>query len=348
MLAIFFSIKYMPELDIQSMILLLSGASILGWLLLISIPYFIVFPGVAWKYITDKDKSLEVFTSKKEFKLDLRKRKFSISTSLNNDKRIFYYIYTLIANTFLLAFLSSPKSFFGTLYLVIYASMVSIMIYQAQKNKFLSWKNFLTSFCIATKMWLYSIYSFFAYVICWLFVTMFFLSPIKNMQCYKNNEIVESLIIIFVLFALTSIFVIIDNSNYLSTSYSISLVFLLISMMVLNNLDAMPGLVMKAYGWGNIENATILVDHRGCKAIENMGIRVENQCSKSDSIYKLNGVNILSSIGKNYYLRFPGYYPQGELESVKFFLPSSNIISWSRQNIEVQLPTPKNTKVCSI
>jgi hypothetical protein len=34
----FYKIGYLPELDIQSMILLLSGTSILGWLLFISIP----------------------------------------------------------------------------------------------------------------------------------------------------------------------------------------------------------------------------------------------------------------------------------------------------------------------
>jgi hypothetical protein len=342
----FFSIKYMPELDIQSIILLLSGASILGWFILVSIPYFIVFPGVAWKYIADKDKSLEVFTSKKELKLNLRTRKFSLNSKLNNKKRIFCFVYTLVGNTFLFVFAANPQAFFGTLCFSLYILMFLSTIYYAQKNRFLSWNNFLKSLWISAKIWFYSLYSFFAYVICGILVIMFFLSPIKNMQCYKINEILESLITVFVLFALTSIFVIIDNSNYFGNSITIGLILLLFSMMLLNNLDSIPGLVIKIYGWGNIENATIIVDRRGCQAIENMGIKVDKQCSKAD-MHKFNGVYILSSIGKSYYLKFPEYYPQGESDSIKFFLPSSSVVSWSRQNIEVQLPSPKKKGICN-
>jgi hypothetical protein len=80
-----------------------------------------------------------------------------------------------------------------------------------------------------------------------------------------------------------------------------------------------------------------------------MGIKVEDKCSSKDELYRIDGLCILSSIGKNYYLRFPDYYPQGQIEAATFTVPSSNIISWSRQNIGMDLPTNyKKDKFCNI
>jgi hypothetical protein len=54
----FFKIKYLPELEIQSILLLLSTTAIITWLLLISVPYCVISPGIFWKYFIAKDKSL--------------------------------------------------------------------------------------------------------------------------------------------------------------------------------------------------------------------------------------------------------------------------------------------------
>jgi hypothetical protein len=168
------------------------------------------------------------------------------------------------------------------------------------------------------------------------------------MKCYNNNEIIGYFIGVFIVFLFLNLLAICDKSNYSENSYSISLLVVLSSIIFLSSLDTVSDLVIRFYGWGDIENATIMVDQKGCQAIENMGINSSNKCLKQDSVYKFNEVHILSLVGKNYYLRFPGYYPQGQLDPVTFTLPSSNIISWSRQNIELELPANrKRTKFCN-
>jgi hypothetical protein len=342
----FLKIKYFPELEIQSILLLLSTTAIITWLLLISVPYCIILPGIFWKHFTTKDKLLNIFFSKRRLK-PILKKKFSLNR-LPRSKN-YYFVYTLIGNAGLFAFLVSPKNFHGILCLFFYLLLFLYTIYEEQKFNSLSWNNFWVSTWVSIKIWFYSLYGFLAYAFFWALATVSYLNPQKvSMKCYNNNETIGYFIVVFIVFIFLNLLAIRDKSSYSENSYFISLLVVLLSIIVLSSLDAVSDFVIRSYGWGDIENATIMVDQKGCQAIENMGINSNNKCLKQDSVYKFNEVHILSLVGKNYYLRFPGYYPQGQLDPVTFTLPSSNIISWSRQNIELNLPAKrKRTKFCN-
>jgi hypothetical protein len=343
----FFKIKYLPELEVQSILLLLSTTAIITWLLLLSVPYCFIFPGILWKYFIAKDKLLNIFFSKRRLKSILKKRKIFLDYLPCSGSH--YFVYTWIGNACLFVFLVRPYSLYGILSLFFYLLLFLNTIYGEQKFNLLSWNNIWKSTWVSIKIWFYSLYSFLVYEIFWLLATASYLNPQKvSMKCYNNNEIIGYFIGIFIIFMFLNLLAIRDKSSHSENSYFISLLVILFSIIYLSSLDAVSDLVIRTYGWGDIEHATIMVDQKGCQTIEKMGIDSRNKCLKQDSVYRFNEVHILSLVGKNYYLRFPGYYPQGQLDPVTFTLPSSNIISWSRQNIELELPANhKRTKFCN-
>ncbi len=348
----FSGIKYLPELDIQSLLSIVVGSSIVGFILFFTPPYFIIFPGVVWKYLTEKDNSLElIFSNVLDHELtpkinSAHKKIFISRPKSSNFKILFFFVWTFFGDLFLISSLVSYEFIYGKIFLFIFISMFLLVFYLVIRIEKFYWSRLLVNIYKSVKIWFYSLYSFFAYIISWLFLIQFFLGP-QKLSCgyYKIfEEKIIAFIIVFALFMLVmlvSFLAISDKSKYSWNSYLISLLFFVFLIFYANELEPIPDRVMKIYGWGNIKNATILVNYTGCKAAENMGIKLEKKCSNQNLLYKINGVNILSSIGKNYYLNFPEYYPQGDLESIKFTLPSSSVISWSRQNIDLNLPSEK-------
>jgi hypothetical protein len=84
-----------------------------------------------------------------------------------------------------------------------------------------------------------------------------------------------------------------------------------------------------------------------------MNIKIDGSCQKKEkNIYKVEKVCILSSIGRNYYLRFPKCHlpGNGEPKTTELALARTNIISWSRQSLKqetsakLRINTPSTKK----
>ena len=338
----FSRIRFLPELDIQSILLLLSGATIIGLLLFLSIPYFSVFPGAAWKFITNQDKLIEVFFERKTSTVEK-----IIAVALNVDlievKKILYFIFTLYGNFFFFLSLSYSNALAMIAVSVILFSISTYLFvatYTSSKNlKAPNIPTIILGIYASIKIWFYSLYTFSAYIILWLLTTFTLLDQEKIYnQNFNNIENKWILAAIFLLFMIISIYTITDKSKYLIDSYLISIVLFFAIIVIFNRIDIISDLVMRIYGWGNISDATLLVDYTGCKAFESIGITSENKCESKESVYKYNEISILSSIGKNYYLQFPRYCLQGTLDPIKVTLSNTHVISWSRQNIDLKLP----------
>jgi hypothetical protein len=116
--------------------------------------------------------------------------------------------------------------------------------------------------------------------------------------------------------------------------FGICSIVLVLLIMSLDKGMIIPGKIMNTYGWGNIDNASVVVDRTGCQAIESMNIKIESSCLEKDRTYKIEGVCILSSIGKNYYLKFPRCTLQKGDLLTEISIAKTNVISWSRQNLK--------------
>jgi hypothetical protein len=343
-------IKYLPELDIQSLLLIVVGASIVGIILLFLPPYFIIFPGVIWKDLIESDRSIELIFASRSLSYELIKqsnyikdRVFISRPKISKRRKFFFFIWTFFGDLSLTSCVTafdSHNSRYGMVLICVFSFMFLTTFFLVLNTEKISKKGFINIFFKSIKIWFYSLYSFCAYMLFWLVLTLSFMDSQRlSNKCYGNFEIIMTFLIIFTVLMLASFFAISDKSKYSWNSYLISLLFFVVLTIYTNNLDAIPNRVMKNYGWGNIDDATILVNFTGCKAIESMGVKLTERCLNQNSVYRVKKVNILSAIGKNYYLSFPGYYPQGDSELLKFTLSSSNIISWSRQSIDFPLPS---------
>jgi uncharacterized protein len=185
----------------------------------------------------------------------------------------------------------------------------------------------------------FSIFIFCLFFINWMVISFFFGHSTDGSNYSLTQE--ELLPIVFATFiscVFTNLFVVCryprkQLSFLLDFGIgSIVLVFLIVS---LDKIMVIPGKIMNTYGWGNIDNASIIVDRTSCQAIESMNIKMERSCLEKDRTYKIEGVCILSSIGKNYYLRFPRCNLQkGDFRTTEIALVKTNVISWSRQNLK--------------
>jgi hypothetical protein len=337
----YLEIKFLPEIDAQSLLVLGFGSFIAGFLLIFSISYLVVFPGTSWNNFIKQEKILNnYFSEKKYLILDSRPRKIELNKrNKNNQKKIFYYFWLLFLNisfVFSLSYIFTFKNktwgfvFLFIDILVLFCIFVNVhRIISSTENKE------IRTFSIVLQMIYSSFFSSWAYVISCLILYSFVKSDI-----IQNKAVIFIGFLLPIIFCfLASLLVIYLDIKSLSFNIIIGFALVLVLMIILQKVNYIPGQVMKIYGWGNISNASIVVNQAGCQVVKQMGIKVEDKCANKDEVYRIDGLCILSSIGKNYYLRFPDYYPQGQIEAATFTVPSSNVVSWSRQNIGMDLPT---------
>jgi hypothetical protein len=198
-------------------------------------------------------------------------------------------------------------------------------------------KTFLKSLLTGLKLFGYSIIIFVLFFCNWLIISAFLSqSTDGSNHSLMMNEVSPIVCATFVACLATNLVVICRYpKKQLSffLDFCIGFFVLVLLIVYLGKVMIIPGKIMNAYGWGNIDNASIVVNRTGCQAIESMNIKI-GSCSEKDRTYKVERVCILSSIGKNYYLRFPKCNLQkGDPMPTELALEKTNIISWSRQNL---------------
>jgi hypothetical protein len=342
----YLEIKFLPEIDAQSVLVLGFGSFIAGFFLIFGISYLVVFPGTSWNNFIKQEKSLNKYFSKSKYIiLDSKPKKIELNKSKNNQKKICYYFWLLffnISSVFSLSYVFTVKNktcgfvFLFVDMIVLFCIFIDVhRMTSSNKNKE------ILTFSIVLRMIYGSFFSSWAYV-----VSCFILYSLVKSDIIQNKVVIFTeflLPIIFCFFA--SLLVICLDIKSLSVNMIIGFAAVLFLMIIFQKINFIPSQVMKIYGWGNISNASIIVNQTGCQAIKKMGVNVTNKCTNKDVVYRINGLCILSSIGKNYYLKFPVNHPRNQIKTATFTLSSSNIISWSRQNIEA---TFEKDKFCNL
>jgi hypothetical protein len=137
-----------------------------------------------------------------------------------------------------------------------------------------------------------------------------------------------------------------DSSQIASKIIKYSLLALMALMLVTSQLGGfakIPKRMVEIYGWRNVENASLTVDYAGCQILKKIEIEITSeQCVKTKELYQIDSLQILSTIGKNYFLRYPKKIhitkknnPAKEVAQpqkfVDFTFPASSVKSWSRK-----------------
>lgn len=168
----------------------------------------------------------------------------------------------------------------------------------------------------------------------WLLLSGFFSQSTDGARYFLPQQEILLIVSLTFISCLTTTLIMVFRypKKKILLDFGIGLIILLFLTMQLNKMTVIPEKIMNNYGWGNIDNATIMVDRIGCQAIESMNIKVDGSCLKKDVIYKVEKICILSSIGRNYYLRFATCRlpKNSKFKPTEIVLARTNIISWSR------------------
>lgn len=270
----YFSIGFVPEMELSSLISLLvvSFASALG--IAIASFVFLVFPSMVWSY-------------------------FAELTDLDC-----YYLDNKGLPRFLALFLLFVLPAIAFFSLIIYQNIESIIFNVAILLFFLLFmiSQRLDFFSVITKLSLHIASLFLGF--------LFFIFPLLFIeQSIRNNEVdwllepiddTEKIII----YLIVVIFLAFFNALALRTSISNSyhrfllppfILFFLIMMYFIGWITVPKG-IMKTYQFGNIETSQIILKEQGCQTIEMLGIKPK--CNFSKNICSVRCIKIESRLGK--------------------------------------------------
>lgn len=115
----------------------------------------------------------------------------------------------------------------------------------------------------------------------------------------------------------------------------VGLAAFLLLLIGLEATSSLPNMAMRQLGLGNVEKATLIVNHQGCLILREAGRDLK--CADKEGVYRFEDVRIISRLGATHYVSFR----KGETE-VKFTLPSSAVMS-SSGRLPTSTPTPSPT-----
>ena len=331
LLVYFYGIHYMPELEVVSIPIYLGAAAIVGLIFYIFVCYVQVLPGIVFRSFLDVEKDLIYLWNKKK-QLPLFTFTFLLSVFLVPVSVAFICFYTSLWNIFKFA-------------LILFTLAIEFFVYKYLcEGKF-----YLSKFAL-----LLFFSSYISLVACMplvIIVLIVFLNPQSRISS-------ESAWLVF--FASSAVILVVNeftlidlpfksSSSSLWTFKAYKFIFLpIISFSFVtasfNSFVDIPGFVVETFGWGNIKNASLIMNYDGCQSVKQIDKKIlREECVKTKNFYRIDDLQILSTIGKSYFLRFPNEplkvksgnkifptLPQ-KIKYLDFTIPSSYIKSWSRK-----------------
>lgn len=315
----FTHIGFMPEMDLQSSLLLIIVASIVGGICFLSLFFFLVFPGILWSYGVLKNDDLKDLWSETDKEKSAKELRHWFLLSFG----------FFLSFLFLLLFLGRFSQLFvrplpGAVLLIISAFIVRLFLIKNRlpdqgikkilvKSLIFSWID-----CLA--------YS--GTIISWLIL---YLALVDQATKAEINDFIFSTVLIAI-FSILSNLLVLGFPIYLKEAprtYGVAFCFL-IALLLIFNFAAVPEAVMRTYGWGGLYQASIIVNNKGCNSLQNYGAKINQPCSNENSFYKFDNIDILSAIGKEWYLRL-----HDKSSTPPFTLPRDTVVSYSK-NIKNQ------------
>lgn len=351
-LSYFTHINFMPKMDFQSSILLIAIAAITGSLISLSLSLCLIFPASSWLYMISKNVNINCFIEKKNqakstfwfipFVLFLVGVLLAFVASFSSRfNQIILFLLIMIPPLFSRLVLLYEKRNLPD-YNINHSSTpktrskknlpVSYSKHEGSKELSL---NPITALILGIikgvkslgldiiGLFLADLISYFFTIFTWVLLYLVLASE----QVTSNTSTSRILAItVIALASLLTNFMLISAAKDVKSFLQfigIGLLVLFCILITLNSIVVVPKGIMRLYGWGDISNAVMLVNHQGCQVLQSYGVKTKPlQCSDKESLYEASNMKILSAIGETYYL---GY--QAKNGFAKFELPKNVVIS---------------------
>jgi hypothetical protein len=322
-LAYFASIGFMPEIDVKTSVLLLAVSASTGGFLLVVAVLYLVCPGWLWIYETHRQESL---------------------------KSPGWFAWPTLG--LLLGFLSIPRWWWvGTFGIVSVAAPLLLLLFGSLRAR-------LAFFFRKLKDKLYSkqkvvqivqrggTAGVFVYSLLLIFLVFLPLLALVDLLIKQNpylpkTAMLTAVAMVIIIWFFNTLFVVARPSSispYLGVGFMI--LFLLIAMS--GAWTAIPKWVMSIYKFGNLTNASLVLDEMGCAIVGHHGLKVTRYSAEpktgavpTPTACSLPYVTIHSRLGNTYYVEVS----RGDA-SLRFTLPAEHVLSWAK---EVPRASPRAT-----
>jgi hypothetical protein len=338
----FSSIGYVPELEINSAIILLGTSVITGGFVYIFLSIFLTLPGITYGIWTKG-------ISKKSLVANKSQQILQELLVDNKNNQIVGFIRLSIAPIILISALfvlvNDSIWFFYKVLFVLFSFLSEFMIFYTLCKKEITLRK------IQVLVWLGCPVFLSNFLAISMTVIIIFSERIGNNSSSSSNENLLQIIAAFIIFVLiigcnAIVSLDFDSSQIASKIIKYSLLSFMAFMLVTSQFGGfakIPTRMVEIYGWRNVENASLTVDYEGCQTLKKIEVKITSEkCVKTKELYQIDSLQILSTIGKNYFLRYPKEIhitkkknPAKEVAQpqkfVDFTFPASSVKSWSRK-----------------
>lgn len=316
----FTSIGFMPELDLQASLTLLATSALTGCWVLILTSLGLVGPGWVWRSTTNNSEKLKILW-------------------YNGEQWVWWRAFLWVGLPFI--------GFVGGLILLLYikidwwawskwvGSTLLIGSLVTPLPVILIWNKWLCTPAGIPKHWamvgnfyrgfLYSAFVFFP-----LPVMLLGFLPYALVSGTHTSAPVLLLVAATVIAELNAMLATSPRSDWQPVTVSCSILFL--AFMFFSPWKFISNSVMNIYKFGNLANATIVLNETGCAIVEHHGVKAtpSSPSPKTDTNAKpqtcsLSKVSIYSRLGSTYYLEAS----RNENTSVCFTISAQNVLSWA-------------------
>lgn len=290
----FLHIEYVPELSLNSVILLFASGAIIAGTIILFLCLLLAIPGVIWDetawsigYFFKEEK--DILVNRKIFYWYGLPSIFSI---------ICLHLYYFEDINYFIVFLALGSIFYTIALFVAKSSKIAISLLAS-----------------------------------WLSGAVFFVLPLlfvygmANDMHFKNNfndwtKVIFSIVIII----FTNIIILLkpDKHNKISWIIIVTIFSITYITMILGSWSFIPKIIFTKTKLGNIENAKIVMTNDGCQIFEVYGLKVDYS-KNGELCVNHDSVKILSRIGNTLYIETSG---DGD-KKTNFTLPQSSVKSWS-------------------
>jgi hypothetical protein len=319
-LVYFASIGFMPEIDLKTSVALLAVSALTGGFLLLILGVYLLAPGLIWVLNANLRESLK---SPTWFKLPMGGVIFGLILSaflIPQWTNIIFYFFILIPLPFLLLYGIELKKLY-----------YKPNIWQRLRIK----KPYLFFIKMLRKlkpivMRVGGFYFIFLMSIAPLVVPFLIMGVYLGKNPESTTKDLTVVLSVGLLIWITNSLLVesFSISRYLALfATNLFFFFLLLGIGTL-----IPNRMISIYKFGNLPNASLVLDETGCSIVQHHGVKVTpytpnstTATTPSPKTCSLSKVTIHSRLGSTYYLEAP----HNENTSVHFTIPAQRVLSWA-------------------
>ncbi len=350
-LVYFCSIEFIPDIDLKTLVMLLAVAAITGAFLLTALGLLLMFPAWTWIWVWEgvPESMGPIQTRLVGRSVDSPKKGQPTPESPESNvrswlilERILLAVSSFVICSLYLLSLRLPTFWAWTI--------LGVFLVPA----FVIWGKLRKQPCKTIAIATGKFYARFLVGVFYLIVTSLLVVEIVNQNTGPHDSPIRAVLVTL----LTLFFIVLLNlvlaikqqprdgyAVMVLRSLTVLILLLLFAPLIPVGKPFIPNAVMKIYKFGNLTNATLILDETGCAIAQRYGLTLDpdqqNNVPLAPKATSLHNATIYSRIGSPYYIGVP----RSSDTCTRLTIPAQNVLSWTLNESNKTPPAKPTTGV---